>query len=170
MASPPRDDSATSGGSRHPPHAEAEGPPQATVAKRPATSGSTSKRPEGGYPGSQPSSAAADSGAVGPSTPVPLASERDLATEIESIAATLSSLVPEWTERVSAMARLEGIATGNPGMIDLFNDLFKSTGMRASMTKQVRSRRRDPLPGEVSCCCCFRCRSPTEHLTGPLCP
>ena len=113
-------------------------PPPAAAATRPASAAPPLvKRPEGGYPGSQPSSAA-DNGAVGPAPPVPVSSERELAAEIESIAATLSSLVPEWTERVAAMARLEGVATGNPGMIDTFSELFKSTGMRASMTKQVR--------------------------------
>ena len=103
--------------------------------KRPSSGPQGGKRYEGGFPGSSASDPS--TGACASAPPIPLPSERELALEMEAISSVLSSLVPEWTDRVAAMARLEGIASGNPGMLDAMNELIRSTGMRGSLTKQV---------------------------------
>ena len=113
--------------------------------KRPSTASATvggapgsGKRYEGGFPGGGGSVASSGTD-VAPTVPIPLPTERELAAEMEAVSSVLSSLVPEWTERVAAMARLEGIAAGNPGMLDALNELLKTCGMRGSLTKQVGS-------------------------------
>ncbi|GAX84118.1 hypothetical protein CEUSTIGMA_g11541.t1, partial [Chlamydomonas eustigma] len=72
--------------------------------------------------------------------PVVLSTEKELVSELESMTALLSSLVPDWQQRIAAMARLEGIVVGSPHLLDMLNEMMR-TGLRGSLTKQVEDRR-----------------------------
>eukprot|EP00798_Chlamydomonas_sp_ICE-L_P015140 gene15140-21200_t len=70
---------------------------------------------------------------------VPLGSERELLAEFESAASVLKSLAADWQVRIATMARVEGIVSTNPGMMDAITEGFKM--LKIPFSVQLEDRR-----------------------------
>lgn len=86
--------------------------------------------------------------------PVHVASEAQLHSELERVASQLAPSV-EWTQRVDALLRLEGLASGDAAQFAAFPDLLLHT-LRDALASQVggprckAAGRERVLPARVS--------------------
>ena len=86
---------------------------------------------------------AVGAGGLPEAQPVAVGSEAELRSELERVVAQLAPAV-EWTQRVDALLRLEGLVMGGAAGFAGFSELL--LGLRDALTAQVRMLRADPHP------------------------